>query len=234
MKAKPSPETLPLFPMSTSSSGAAPAKTCPSPGRGKASTAPSPASGFPCFASSAPSARPSCSGKTFLAPDGGAWTALSPVSAASVTRWSGPKSQPRTSAPPTCAEGSSSLPTYPTPSASSYGSNKGGAAGRTGEERLSLQSMATRGQWPTPSVKGNYNRAGLSPRSGDGLATAVLRAAGKQWPTPIASDATRGGGQSQTSRAEKTGAGLRNAVEGPLNPDWVELLMGFPQGWTKI
>jgi hypothetical protein len=32
-----------------------------------------------------------------------------------------------------------------------------------------------RGLWPTPSVKGNYNRAGASVKSGDGLATAVAR-----------------------------------------------------------
>ncbi len=31
------------------------------------------------------------------------------------------------------------------------------------------------GTWPTPTVKGNYNKAGLSARSGDGLATAVAR-----------------------------------------------------------
>ena len=36
----------------------------------------------------------------------------------------------------------------PTPVASTYGSNKGGAAGRVGKERLSLQSMATRNEWP--------------------------------------------------------------------------------------
>ncbi len=33
--------------------------------------------------------------------------------------------------------------------------------------------------WPTPTIDGNYNRKGLSPRSGDGLVTAV-----RQWPTP--------------------------------------------------
>lgn len=50
------------------------------------------------------------------------------------------------SAPLTGVTGSSLLPT---PSASRYGSNKGGGAGRTGKERLSLDSMATRGLLPS-------------------------------------------------------------------------------------
>jgi hypothetical protein len=39
----------------------------------------------------------------------------------------------------------------PMPSASSYGSNQGGAAGRVGPVRHSLQSMAKNGMWPTPT-----------------------------------------------------------------------------------
>jgi hypothetical protein len=35
--------------------------------------------------------------------------------------------------------------------------------------------MAAKAMWPTPTVKGNYNKAGLSARSGDSLATAVSR-----------------------------------------------------------
>lgn len=49
--------------------------------------------------------------------------------------------------------------------------------------------------WPTPTVKGNYNKKGLSAKSGDGLAT---------------------------------------VAGGPLNPTWVEWLMGFPLGWTDL
>ncbi len=92
---------------------------------------------------------------------------------------------------------------YPTPSASSYGTNQGGAAGRTGPIRMSLATMARRNMWPTPTVCGNYNKAGLSKSSGDGLATAVIKKSSGQ-----------------------TG--------GPLNPKWVEWLMGFPIGWTDL
>ena len=40
----------------------------------------------------------------------------------------------------------------PTPTVTSYGSNRGGAAGRRGEARLSLETMARRGVLPTPRV----------------------------------------------------------------------------------
>lgn len=76
-----------------------------------------------------------------------------------------------TSGPRTAASGSSSL--LPTPTAQSYGSNRGGSAGRVGKERLSLSALARRGLLPTPTVKGNHNKAGLSQRSGNGLATEV-------------------------------------------------------------
>lgn len=82
---------------------------------------------------------------------------------------------------------------FPMPTAQSYGSNRGGEAGRVGKVRLSLESMARQGMWPTPTVKGNYNRAGLSKKSGNGLAT---------------------------------------VIGGPLNPPFVEWLMGYPIGWT--
>jgi site-specific DNA-cytosine methylase len=42
---------------------------------------------------------------------------------------------------------------FPTPNASSYGSNQGGAAGRVGQVRHSLESMARHGTWPTASAR---------------------------------------------------------------------------------
>lgn len=76
--------------------------------------------------------------------------------------------------------------------------------------------------WPTPTVNGNNNRAGLSSKSGDGLATAV-----KMWPTPRR--------QSSTGASEHGDGGpdLQTAAGGQLNPDWVEQLQGFPEGWTN-
>jgi hypothetical protein len=101
------------------------------------------------------------------------------------------------------------------------------------------------------------NRRGASPEAGDGLETAV-----KRWPTPTAEDGEGGPGHARTkqgspnlrtavawptpgarddhgpsARAEKyNGRCLPNAVKGSgkLNPEWVEMLMGAPPGWTDI
>lgn len=88
-------------------------------------------------------------------------------------------------------------------------------------------------KWPTPTVCGNYNRKGASATSGDGLATAV-----RMWPTPQASD-NRNRGTTQTPAiARRIDAGkqvmLSMCMDGPLNPTWVEWLMGWPLGWTDL
>ena len=66
----------------------------------------------------------------------------------------------------------------PTPSATPYGTSNNGQRGdgTTFKQagKPSLESMARHNLWPTPSVKGNYNRKGASQRSGDGLETAVI------------------------------------------------------------
>ena len=81
------------------------------------------------------------------------------------------------------------------------------------------------GLWPTPCVHGNYNRRGLSENSGDGLATAVA----KMWPTPKRQNANGG-----PCRHGDGGLDLQTAANGTLNPAWVEILMGFPLGWTDL
>jgi len=160
------------------------------------------------------------------------------------------------SVPLTAAIGSSWLPT---PAASPGGYNQSPSPGAA--VRPSLGTMARRAMWPTPTVTGNYNRAGTSAKSGDGLATAVLRSwptptaklgdpkrgmpspsaagarlrAGRRnlddavvWATPTARVAGRGRGWTGPGRPLSEQAG------GPLNPTWVEWLMGFPPGWTDL
>ncbi len=86
----------------------------------------------------------------------------------------------------------------PTPSASSYGSNQEGAAGRTGKKRHSLQTLAKRGELlATPTAKGNQ----LAPQM-------------KKW---------------ASCRAFK-----KAHPPGPLHPQFVEWMMGFPKDWTEI
>lgn len=110
----------------------------------------------------------------------------------------------------------------------------GRSNGPSGNElgRAVNQSLA----WPTPTVNGNYNKQGLSAKSGDGLATAV-------WRTPSASviDAKstvvkltgRNPSDPQVGLADQVRAGDPSAG-GSLSPDWVELLMGWPKGWTSL
>jgi hypothetical protein len=63
--------------------------------------------------------------------------------------------------------------------------------------------------YPTPTVHGEHNRKGSSAHSGDGLATFVKqRVPDMDKPNEVTS--------------------------GSLNPAWVEWLMGFPFGWTKL
>jgi DNA (cytosine-5)-methyltransferase 1 len=82
-------------------------------------------------------------------------------------------------------------------------------------------------RWPTPTVKGNHNKASLSSKAGDGLSTAV------KWPTPCSRDYRSGTGCTAKTQAKRRGsAQLPEVVGGCLNPAWVELLMGFPMGWT--
>ena len=81
--------------------------------------------------------------------------------------------------------------------------------------------------YPTPTVRGNYNRKGMSKNSGDGLHTHVM----KMLPTPTANDAKNNGSDSQGNRNSDA---LNVVAGGALNPDWVEWLMGFPRGWTEV
>ena len=134
--------------------------------------------------------------------------------------------QRRKSARPTDASASSSL--LPAPSASSYGSNKGGAAGRTGPERHSLESMARKALWPTPSATLGTNGGLVTPakaREGGTLIEAL--SARTSWPTP-----TIAGNYNRKGASPSSGDGLATAVGGQLNPTWIEWLMGWPLGWS--
>ena len=92
---------------------------------------------------------------------------------------------------------------FPTPSAVSYGYNQGGAK-PTGPVRPSLETMARRGMWPTPTS-----------------VTATGGAAICKW-----------GGSGSRKMAQKMCR--PGELNGALNPTWVEWLMGWPLGWTDL
>lgn len=130
-------------------------------------------------------------------------------------------------------DGGASLPT---PTASRYGRNKSRSEGAA--ERLSLDAMASRDMWPTPTVHGNHNAPRPGTKSGTGLSTAV-----KMWQTPVADDAANRKKGKWNSRGEPKlsaqaklypGHSTQPTEPGPLNPAWVEWLMGWPIGWTDL
>jgi hypothetical protein len=124
----------------------------------------------------------------------------------------------------------------PTPVTLDTGSRFNRSESHGAQLRPTLGAMARYNLWPTPTVKGNYNRKGLSIKSGDGLATAVSR-----FPTPTVAMRK---GSSIGALTRKDGRSRANdrldyRIEGPgltgrLNPEFVEWLMGWPIGWTAL
>lgn len=131
----------------------------------------------------------------------------------------------------TDATASSSLPT---PTASEGGTNRSPSPNAL--IRPTLSQMARKASWPTP-------RATDGERGGRGDLLAAIRTGRssrrRDWrllPTPLAKDGARGGlsiaAQHRREAKSQTGLSLPEELGGPLNPTWVEWLMGFPPGWT--
>lgn len=203
---------LEIFLSPTSSAADSPAKISASPAQEQASsTALALVSGASSLASSAKPSPESSSSKTsqsspavgYLAsckilPTSGSW--------GHGTWWPQPASEPRTS-------DDASLSLLPTPSASTYGSNQGGAAGRSGPVRESLDSRARKGMLPTPTCNtSTYQRdlAGNVYPSLHGMASRGML------PTPRASDADKGG--RVTPRKSREGGTLTEAVSSRMYP----------------
>lgn len=230
------------------------ARTSASPDQVQASTAPGPASGHTWRGSLArfdPGTSTWRTAQPSLLEDLGESSVIWPRSGmtAGGQCWELPTLAPRTS-------GIGSGLWLPTPCTVDSGSYFNRSASAGAKLRPTLGAMAKFSLWPTPTVKGNYNKAGLSAKSGDGLATAV-----KQWPTPMASD-WRSGLTTEATAAKnsrplrevvrwrtpntvdakggtrKPGTGsqvqLCHQTGGGLNPDWVEALMGWPPGWSDL
>lgn len=118
-------------------------------------------------------------------------------------------------------ESGSSL--YPTPTVIDSGSGRANRSpSANAQERPSLALMARKGLWPTPAAQDGKNATcPPSQKNRDTLP-------GAMWRTPQHAD----------SKSSKVQAGhttnLTHQVQGNLNPEWVETLMGFPQGWTDL
>lgn len=221
-------------PLSTSPSEDSPARATVSPGSSSAPTTPD-GDGQPSSPSSRRSRRRSSSSRTSPTSCGPVSSLCSKTLPTVGSMRGGVVSQQPPWVRRISAGGSSSL--LPTPAASAYGSNQGGAAGRTGPTRPSLASMARHGLWPTPramdGARGpDFAQQQRGTKPGHSASVSLVTAVNQDpalWPTPTASIAGRGawdGGAARNSRPER--------VRGPLNPAWVEKLMGFPAGWTAL
>ena len=95
------------------------------------------------------------------------------------------------------------------------------------------------GWWATPDASPRGSRAAdlvkngsTVERRGSGQMRGIdLQTQVKMWPTPTTQDAKNNGGESQHSRNTKP---LNAEIGGALNPQWVEWLMGYPEGWTDL
>lgn len=119
-----------------------------------------------------------------------------------------------------CGSGQS----WPTPTAAD------GTGGPDRRQRGPGRNLRSSVAWPTPTVHGNHNAPRAGTKSGTGLSTAV-----KRWPTPTANDSKSAScPASPATRDSIPGELIRQNSQGPLNPAWVEWLMGWPQGWTDL
>jgi len=114
---------------------------------------------------------------------------------------------------------------WPTPSAQTYGTNQGGAMGRTGPIQPSLETLSK--TWPSPSARSGKGHSEaqvqrvLSGEQGERAAGACrLELSAALWPQP--------GRPAQ----ETPLAGKPTSERVVLSPRFVEALMGFPDGFT--
>lgn len=91
--------------------------------------------------------------------------------------------------------------------------------GRPLERSTHLQAQVH--YWPTPRANkiGGYSSKRFRP---------TLEETVKMWPTP-----TSRAGQNPGEHGQG-GQNLATVAGGQLNPTWVELLMGYPPGWTDL
>jgi DNA (cytosine-5)-methyltransferase 1 len=126
---------------------------------------------------------------------------------------------------------------FPSPKAADAKGGDYTRDGRTGVERPLLTGAAR--SWPTPKASPSgpdFARMNRPDSGGDDLATAVAR---EMLPTPSSRDWKSGAASEATH--ERNSRPLNEVVyriaqvngTGSLNPDWVELLMGWPLGWTR-
>ena len=125
---------------------------------------------------------------------------------------------------------------FPTPSTMDHIERKGMRPSRAATNRTTGYLSEEAVMWATPTVNDSKNNAGPSERKRHGPSLNVQAA--NMWPTP---KSTRSGPDyAREGRDGSGGDDLATFVVkeehtsngGALNADWVEWLMGVPQGWS--
>jgi hypothetical protein len=124
----------------------------------------------------------------------------------------------------------------------SESSSSGWPTATVGDSRSSARHTTTTGVMHAGTTLVDAVRQWPTPRASTGGPDVKSRTTGKNlqkavasWPTPMARDHKDG---DATADVPTNGHLGRDAPRdptshpGPLNPDWVEMLMGFPIGWT--
>ena len=107
-----------------------------------------------------------------------------------------------------------------------------------------LAANTPSGNWPTPTCADAFTDKLKSDQQKEGSMHSVNPSqAVKMWPTPITRDAITSGfkierivadAETRQDSLTRVTALEAQATGGQLNPDWVELLMGWPRGWSAI
>ena len=88
------------------------------------------------------------------------------------------------------------------------------------------------GSWPTPTASAQ-NLYGMAPERRTDTARkqqVPLADAVRLWASPASRDYRSGKGRQENGHTPQ----LPEQVGGVLAPEWVEILMGYPPGWTAL
>jgi hypothetical protein len=106
-------------------------------------------------------------------------------------------------------------------------------------ESVKQKAEPVKETWPTPIA--HMARENGCPSEGRRNEPSLTWLANNRWPTPSASDNRDRGhlGTPANQRRQRIGKQLMlsqvvSHTSAQLNPDWVELLMGWPKGWTSL
>ena len=108
--------------------------------------------------------------------------------------------------------------------------------GRHVDQLPNRVKMTELGMWATPTHR-DWKGPTITEKYPDGFNKSLPNQIAK-WPTPNASDHRDRGGPSTPAIQRRQAIGkqieLSMKVDGALNPNWVEWLMGWPVGWTDL